>query len=46
VFSLFLGGFVGAILNNTIGTAPTLGLGAGLRVVIALTWLLIPAKKS
>lgn len=44
IFSLFLGGLVGRALTGTIGPAAALGIGAGVRVFIALTWLVVPRK--
>ena len=45
VFSLFLGGFVGRAILDQIGSAGAFGVGTGIRVVIALLWLFVPAKK-
>jgi hypothetical protein len=42
--SLFFGGFLGRALLDGIGSAGTLGVGAGLRFVISVWWLFIPAK--
>lgn len=42
--SLFTGAFVGRALIDSIGAAGALGVGTGVRVVIALIWLFIPAK--
>ena len=41
---LFLGGFVGRALLDAIGAAGALGIGAGLRALIALWWLFVPGK--
>lgn len=38
-------GMIGRALINVIGAPWTLGLGAGIRVLIALSWLTIPAAK-
>jgi len=46
IFGLFIGGLTGRALANTIGPAATLGLGAGLRLLIALSWLTIPKAKK
>jgi len=46
LFGLFIGGLTGRALANTIGPAATLGLGAGLRLLIALSWLTIPKAKN
>ena len=43
---MFFGGFVGRALVDTMGAAGTLGVGAGIRVAIALCWLLVPSKPS
>ena len=42
VFALFLGGFVGRALIDQIGSAGTLGVGAGIKTLIAVSWLWIP----
>lgn len=45
VIALFLGGFVSrAILQTSVGSAGTLGIGCGMRVLIAIGWLFVPAK--
>jgi hypothetical protein len=44
VFALFLGGFVGRALIDQIGSAGTLGVGAGIKVLISLSWMWIPGK--
>jgi len=44
VLTLFVGGFVGRALIDQIGSAGTFGIGAGIRVLIALSWLWVPAK--
>lgn len=45
VVALFLGGFVSrAILQTSVGSAGTLGIGCGMRVLIAIGWLFVPAK--
>jgi len=46
IFALFLGGFVGRALIDQIGSAGTLGIGTGIRVVIAVWWLFVPGKTS
>jgi hypothetical protein len=43
---IFLGGFVGRALADSIGAAGALGVGTGIRVVIALGWLFVPSKCS
>lgn len=42
--SLFLGAFVGRSILGQIGTAGTLGVGAGFRVLISLSWIFVPGK--
>ena len=44
VFALFVGGFVGRALIDQIGDAGTFGVGTGIRFLIALSWLGVPAK--
>jgi len=42
---LFFGGFVGRCMIDKIGSAGTLGVGTGIRFLIALSWYLVPSKK-
>ena len=42
--ALFLGAFVGRSILGQIGTAGTMGVGVGFRVLITLSWLFIPNK--
>ncbi|KAF5336503.1 hypothetical protein D9611_006583 [Ephemerocybe angulata] len=44
--SLFLGAFIGRAILAAIGTAGTLGVGVGLRVLIAIAWLFVPTKPT
>ncbi|KAI0795617.1 hypothetical protein C8Q75DRAFT_711714 [Abortiporus biennis] len=44
IFALFFGGFVGRALIDKIGAASTLGVGTGMRVLIAVWWLFVPGK--
>ncbi|TFK52468.1 hypothetical protein OE88DRAFT_1712059 [Heliocybe sulcata] len=44
--ALLLGGFMGAISVEAMGPAGTLGLGTGLRGLIAIGWLFIPDEKK
>ncbi|KAF8908601.1 hypothetical protein CPB84DRAFT_1767049 [Gymnopilus junonius] len=37
--ALFLGAFIGRAILQSIGTAGTMGVGAGIRVIISLAWL-------
>jgi len=46
IFSTFVGALVGGALVNKIGASSTLAIGAGLRVIIAFTWLISPAKSG
>ena len=46
IFSLFLGGFVGRALIDQIGAAGTLGVGCGIRTLIAIWWLFVPSKDA
>ncbi|KAG6331350.1 hypothetical protein ID866_7741 [Astraeus odoratus] len=46
ILFLFLGGFTGRAILDQIGSAGTLGVGTGLRFVISLWWLFVPAKKA
>ncbi|KAK4046354.1 hypothetical protein OIV83_006135 [Microbotryomycetes sp. JL201] len=43
---LFIGGLFGAALTHTIGAAGAFGVTAGVRVVSAASWLLVPAQKQ
>jgi len=42
--ALFLGAFVGRSILGQIGTASTLGVGVGFRVLITLSWVFVPSK--
>ncbi|KAF8881792.1 hypothetical protein BD779DRAFT_1545336 [Infundibulicybe gibba] len=42
--SLFVGGFIGRAILGKIGAAGTLGVGVGLRVLIAFSWIFVPSK--
>ena len=46
IFSLFLGGFVGRAIIDAAGSPATLGVGTGMRVLIALWWLFVPGKEG
>ena len=46
IVALFLGGFVGRAIIDAVGAAGTLGVGTGMRVVIAVWWLFVPGKAS
>lgn len=43
VFSLFLGVVVGRLILGQLGTSWTIGVGVVIRIVIAVSWLFIPA---
>ncbi|KZV80260.1 hypothetical protein EXIGLDRAFT_733362 [Exidia glandulosa HHB12029] len=43
VLFLLIGGIVGRALMNTIGDSSTLAIGAGIRALIAIFWLFVPA---
>jgi hypothetical protein len=42
--ALLTGGFVGRALLGQIGAASTLGVGTGIRVLIAFSWIVVPGK--
>lgn len=44
--SLFFGGFIGRALIDTIGSAATLGIGVGIRLIVSVWWLFIPEKPA
>lgn len=46
IVALFLGGFVGRAIIDAAGAAATLGVGTGMRVVIAIWWLFVPGKAA
>ncbi|KAH8116002.1 hypothetical protein DFH11DRAFT_1840503 [Phellopilus nigrolimitatus] len=46
VFALFLGGFAGRAILDKVGSAGAFGVGTGIRFLIAIAWLFVPAKKS
>ncbi|KDQ08582.1 hypothetical protein BOTBODRAFT_72306, partial [Botryobasidium botryosum FD-172 SS1] len=43
ILLLFIGGFLGRVLVNTVGVSSALAIASGFRVVIALMWYLVPA---
>lgn len=45
-FSLFFGAFVGRAILAQLGTAGTLGVGVGLRVICSFAWIFIPRKPA
>jgi hypothetical protein len=46
VAALFLGGFASRALLDQIGAAGTLGVGAGARLCITLSWMFIPGESK
>ncbi|KAJ3485293.1 hypothetical protein NLI96_g5072 [Meripilus lineatus] len=44
ILALFVGGFAGRALIDVIGSPATLGVGTGVRVLIAFWFLFVPAK--
>ncbi|EDR05578.1 uncharacterized protein LACBIDRAFT_237036 [Laccaria bicolor S238N-H82] len=44
--SLFTGAFVGRAIVQKIGTAGTLGIGVGFRILSCFTWLFVPTKRG
>ena len=45
IFALFLGGFASRAILDKIGSAGTLGVGCGIRLLISAWWLFVPAKQ-
>ena len=45
-FALFVGGFIARALVGKIGAAGTLGIGAGLRILIAVSWMFVGGKST
>jgi hypothetical protein len=46
VFSLFLGAFISRAILAKVGAASALGVAVGVRVLVSLAWLGVPAKGS
>lgn len=46
VFLLFLGGFAGRAILDKIGSDGALGVGTGIRLLISIWWLFVPAKPA
>ncbi|KAG5647704.1 hypothetical protein DXG03_008427 [Asterophora parasitica] len=44
--ALFVGGFMGRALVGKIGSAGTLGIAVGLRILIAISWVFVGGKSS
>jgi hypothetical protein len=45
VTSVFVGGFCSRAILQSIGSPAALGIGTGLRILIALSWLFVPVKR-
>lgn len=43
--SLLLGAFVGRAILAAIGSSGALGVACGFRILITMSWLVVPAKK-
>ena len=46
IVALFVGGFAGRAILDQIGSAGALGVGTGIRVLIAIWWLFVPGKPT
>lgn len=46
VSSLFIGGFCSRAILQVIGSPASLGIGTGLRVLVALSWFFVPEKRA
>ncbi|KAF9220817.1 hypothetical protein BS17DRAFT_786621 [Gyrodon lividus] len=46
IAALFLGGFTGRALLDKIGSASTLGIGTGFRLLITFWWFFVPKKSK
>ncbi|KAI0042609.1 hypothetical protein FA95DRAFT_1499878 [Auriscalpium vulgare] len=46
IVALFIGGFTSRAILQSIGSPAALGIGTGLRVLIAASWLFVPGKVS
>ncbi|KIJ99303.1 hypothetical protein K443DRAFT_680027 [Laccaria amethystina LaAM-08-1] len=44
--SLFIGAFISRVILQKIGTAGTLGIGVGFRILSCFTWLFVPTKRG
>jgi hypothetical protein len=44
IAALFVGGFASRAILQEIGAAGTLGVGTGMRVLVAFSWLFVPSK--
>ncbi|KAI9432971.1 hypothetical protein H4582DRAFT_1990355 [Lactarius indigo] len=46
IAALFVGGFCSRAILQAIGSPASLGIAAGLRVLVALSWFFVPAKRT
>ena len=46
IAALFVGGFCSRAILQAIGSPASLGIAAGLRVVVALSWFFVPPKRT
>ena len=46
IVALFIGGFASRAIVDKIGSAGTLGVGTGIRLLIAVWWLFVPGKPA
>ncbi|KAI0337654.1 hypothetical protein BDW22DRAFT_864793 [Trametopsis cervina] len=46
IVALFVGGFASRAILQSIGSAGTLGVGCGIRVIIAFWWFFVPGKPA
>jgi hypothetical protein len=46
VSSVFVGGFCSRAILQSIGSPASLGIGTGLRVLIAFSWFFVPGKRA
>ena len=46
IVALFIGGFASRAILDAIGSAGTLGIGTGIRTLIAIWWLFVPGKQT
>jgi hypothetical protein len=44
VSALFVGGFCSRAILQSIGSPASLGIGTGLRVLVAFSWLFVPGQ--
>jgi hypothetical protein len=46
VSSLFVGGFCSRAILQAIGSPASLGIGTGLRTLVAFSWFFVPGKRA